>query len=228
MQTYSHIIIAAGLSQPLSYWIDSKNIAIPKVKLSTIAFGSLLPDLALIIITIVCLIRDKVMGVFNSNAWKNHDYSLSASQELLNTSWTASLFDDWFFNNPIIITLQNTFHSPLLLVIFICITYYLWKKTSEYNPIESRSHTSYQWLFWVCCAAMLHTIIDIPLHANDGPLLAFPINWDYRFNSVLSYWDPNHHGRLWSLFEHSLDALILIYLLWLFFTKRKNKLSTKM
>lgn len=226
MQTYSHILVAAGLSQPLAYWISSKNLPIPKIKLSAIVFGSLLPDLALILITIVCLIRDKMVGVLNSTAWENHDYNATASPELLNASWTASLFDDWFFNNPIVITLQNTFHSPLLLIIFIYATYCLWKKTSEHNPFEtstSRTRKPYQWLFWMCCAAMLHTMIDIPLHADDGPLIAFPINWDYRFNSVLSYWDPNHHGRSWSIFEHALDALIMIYLSWVFFSKKGRK-----
>ena len=160
MQTYSHILIAVGLSQPLSYWLASKKINIPKVKTSALTFGSLLPDLALIIIVIGCLIRDSSVGIFNSSAWQNHDYKLPASPELLNASWTASLFDDWFFNNPIVIILQNTFHSPFLLILFIFACYLLWNKKEEKDINKERNKThnkaTYQWLFWVFCAAMLH------------------------------------------------------------------------
>jgi hypothetical protein len=59
---------------------------------------------------------------------------------------------------------------------------------------------------------MLHTLIDIPLHVTDGPLLLFPLNWTLRYRSPVSYWDPSFYGREWSIFEHLLDAVLLIYL----------------
>jgi hypothetical protein len=211
VQTYSHILIAAAISIPLKNMIASSRYKLPEVKTKALLFGSLLPDLALILITLVCLTRDYFLNVFNSSLWNSHDYSVKANTELLNLSWTASLFDDWFFNNPVVITLQNTFHSPLLLLLFIISSYYFWTK----------KRALYGWFFWMCCAAMLHSIVDIPLHADDGPLVFFPFDWDYRYTSPLSYWDPSHHGKEWSFFEHSLDTVIIIFLLW--HTKLKMK-----
>ncbi len=230
MQTYSHILIATALSQPLANHL-SKDPRFPQVKTTAIIFGSLLPDLALILITIVCLIRDKATGVLDSDLWNNHDYTGPATPDLLNASWTASLFDDWFFNNTAIIALQNTFHSPLLLLLFIGLAFYLFNRfntqTTHHN-LQAKDTHLYGWIFWVCCAAMLHTLIDIPLHAGDGPLIAFPFDWNYRFDSPFSYWDPNHHGYAWSIFEHTLDGIIVLYLLSMCWKKwQQQKNSTK-
>jgi len=223
MQTYSHILIAASLSYPLSKWISVKKPNLPKISISALLFGSLLPDLALILIALACLVRDKFTGVFDSDVWKDHEPYFSSDPELQALSWTASLFDDWFFNNPIVISLQNTFHSPLLLIVFIGITLYFFKRDKgvKTNLTARKNVFSWNtWLFWVFIAALLHTLIDIPLHAGDGPLIAFPLNWSYRFNSPISYWDPKFYGQQWSIFEHCLDAYLIVFLLWQW---RKNK-----
>ena len=214
MQTYSHILIAAAICIPLKTVIESKRLSLPKVNTKMLAFGSLLPDFALILIAIICLTRDWLLGVFSSAEWLSFDHQSNASTELLNLSWTVSLFDDWFFNNSIIITLQNTFHSPLVLIALIGFCYWRWNRQEQ--------ATSTAWLFWFFCAALLHTLIDIPLHTTDGPLIFFPINWDYRFVSPISYWDPNHHGHDWSIFEHSLDGVLIIFLFWHWFKTRKT------
>lgn len=40
-----------------------------------------------------------------------------------------------------------------------------------------------------------HVLGDLPLHHDDGHRHLFPFsNW--RFESPVSYWDPNHHGIL--------------------------------
>ena len=220
MQTYSHILITAVISLPLKQLVDSRSLVLPQVRIKALLLGSLLPDLALILIAVVCLTRDWLLGVFSSNEWVNHDMLVKASDELLNLSWTASLFDDWFFNNPIVITLQNTFHSPFILVLLIGIVYWYWNKT-RYIPSDKKLNNAFSYLFWVFCAALLHTLIDIPLHTTDGPLIFFPIDWSYRYASPISYWDPMHHGRAWSLFEHSLDVVLAIYLLWFWYKAKK-------
>ena len=66
---------------------------------------------------------------------------------------------------------------------------------------------------------MLHTLIDIPIHYDDGPLLLFPLNWDLRFMSPVSYWDPNRYGIPFTIFEHSLDIVLLVFLI---YTSRKG------
>ena len=206
MQTYSHLLIAAAISIPLKQRAAVNLSAIPPFNTKAFLFGSILPDLALILITLVCLARDKFFNVFNSPSWNQHDSYSKASPELLDISWTASLFDDWFFNNPMVIILQNTFHSPLLLIILISISYILWKRKKTQHRLA--------WGFWICCAALLHTVADIPLHHDDGPLIFFPLDWSYRYSAPFSYWDSNHHGFGWSIFEYSVDFIIIIFLFW--------------
>ena len=46
----------------------------------------------------------------------------------------------------------------------------------------------------------LHVLGDLPLHHDDGHRHFFPLsNW--RFESPVSYWDPNHHGGIVSRIE---------------------------
>ena len=214
MQTYSHLLITAALSIPLAAAVNStspKSQPFPKINTKALLFGSILPDLALIIIAIICIARDWFVGVFKSPAWQQFDSSHAPTSFLLDLSWTVSLFDDWFFNHSVVITLQNTFHSPLILLALIAICYFSWCKRAK---IRSKNTCSrYSVLFWIFCAALLHTIIDIPLHSTDGPLIFFPFDWNYRFASPISYWDPNYYGHIWSIFEHSLDIVILLFLI---------------
>jgi len=47
---------------------------------------------------------------------------------------------------------------------------------------------------------MLHVAGDLPLHHDDAHRHFFPLsNW--RFQSPVSYWDPNHYGHIFSIFE---------------------------
>jgi hypothetical protein len=57
----------------------------------------------------------------------------------------------------------------------------------------------------------LHTLIDIPTHSSDGPLIFFPINWHYRFPSPVSYWESENYGWTFLVFEYTLDLLLLGY-----------------
>jgi len=64
----------------------------------------------------------------------------------------------------------------------------------------------------VAASALLHVFTDLPLHHDDGHPHFWPFSgWIYA--SPVSYWDPNHHGRLWSGVESAL-ALLLIAVLW--------------
>ncbi|MGI9473084.1 MAG: metal-dependent hydrolase [Rubripirellula sp.] len=40
---------------------------------------------------------------------------------------------------------------------------------------------------------LLHLACDLPLHHDDGHRHFWPIS-DWRFESPISYWDPNHYG----------------------------------
>lgn len=63
----------------------------------------------------------------------------------------------------------------------------------------------------VSAAALLHVACDLPLHHDDGHPHFWPLtNWVY--SSPVSYWDPAHHGTLWSVFEVALGASLVIVL----------------
>lgn len=207
MNTYSHLIVTAVLNKPLKR-LTSVTEKLPKVDTRALLWGSIVPDLPLILLTIMMVLVDWARGTLPNFH--------SAESEPLR-SFTSMLFRDWYFHNPIVLTLHNLFHSPILLICYLLISHRAWKK-------------GYVWgqpLFWLSIGAMLHTLADIPLHTDDGPLVFFPLNWSWRFHSPLSYWDPQHHGREWTVFEHLLDLSCLVYLFVTHFKGIKQWLGRK-
>ncbi|MBE9114915.1 hypothetical protein IQ249_03290 [Lusitaniella coriacea LEGE 07157] len=56
-----------------------------------------------------------------------------------------------------------------------------------------------RWLALLASMA-LHALEDLPLHGDDAHRHFFPLsNW--RFESPISYWDPNRYGTIVSLLE---------------------------
>ena len=74
--------------------------------------------------------------------------------------------------------------------------------------------------YWTLLSALFHALCDIPVHHDDGPLLFWPFNWSYRFQSPFSYWDYRHYGKPISRVEHTTDVLILLWLLYRFCKSR--------
>ena len=63
----------------------------------------------------------------------------------------------------------------------------------------------------VSASALLHSLIDMACHRNDGHMHFWPLsNW--RFVSPVSYWDPAHYGTAFSLFEATLGLLMAVLL----------------
>ena len=56
----------------------------------------------------------------------------------------------------------------------------------------------------------LHAVGDLLLHHDDAHRHLFPIS-DWRFHSPVSYWDPAHHGTLFS----GLEVLVVALSAWL-------------
>jgi len=191
MQTYSHFLWTLALYRWLSPIInDPTNSALPQpVTLSAVLWGSIWPDLPLITIAVICIIADSIRHTDdNSN----------------DSSWTDQLFSTWYFSNPWVKAAHNLFHSCITLSVMLSLAYY---RSKAPNTTHNSSAT---WCFWALMACCLHTLCDIPVHHDDGPLIFFPLNWDYRFRSPLSYWDPAYHGREFGIFEHGVDACILL------------------
>ena len=49
-------------------------------------------------------------------------------------------------------------------------------------------------------SVILHTLLDLPLHADDGHRHFWPL-LDWRFESPVSYWDAQHYGAWGALLE---------------------------
>ncbi len=87
-------------------------------------------------------------------------------------------FSELFFNDPYWVAIHNTFHSPVVLG----------------GLLAAGKLTGNKRLLGFASGAMLHTLMDIPVHHNDGPLLFFPFDWETRFDSPVSYYDRDYYG----------------------------------
>lgn len=113
------------------------------------------------------------------------------------------MFSTLFYEDPIWISLHNCLHSPTLLLILLGLVW--WR--------VGRQQMADRWITWFLGSCLLHTLVDIPVHHDDGPLIFWPINWSYRYSSPLSYWDPKHYGIPVSIFEGLLALLLAVRLL---------------
>jgi len=114
------------------------------------------------------------------------------------------IFDDLYFKDPIWIGLHNFLHSPTMLVFLLAMAIAI-------RPIRPRLS---QWLCFFFSACFLHSIVDVLTHNDDGPVLFFPFNWQYRFSSPVSYWDRDHFGGLFMIFELALNIGLVGFLVW--------------
>ncbi|RMD99551.1 MAG: hypothetical protein D6816_14810, partial [Bacteroidetes bacterium] len=111
---------------------------------------------------------------------------------------------DLFYRDPVWLIGHNFFHS--LIINGLLLGLGAWGL-----------RTNKRWarpLFWLAIGTTFHTAIDIVTHHSDGPLLFFPLNWQYRFASPVSYWEEAYHGRLFSIFELTTDILLAGYFAW--------------
>ena len=111
-------------------------------------------------------------------------------------------FDQQYFTNPFWIASHNMMHAPLILLLMLAL---LWR-------FHAQPSGRGLWWFWFAAGCLIHTTLDIPTHADDGPLLFFPLEWSIRFHSPISYWDPNYFGREFTFFELALNLVLLAYL----------------
>lgn len=66
------------------------------------------------------------------------------------------------------------------------------------------------WVWAFGLAALLHAMIDLPLHNDDGHPHFWPFtNWIYE--SPVSYWDPDHYGNIAGKVEFLLITCLAAY-----------------
>lgn len=162
--------------------------------------GAFIPDVPLTLLWIGTVLYDRyVLGV--------------GAQPMMD-----ELYDQLYFTNPLWISSYNLFHSPTLLLILLAL---LW-------PFRQRIGAKLRWCFWFVTGCLAHTALDIPTHADDGPLLFYPFDWSYRFHSPISYWDRRHYAAQFRVFELALDLILLAYLLlpplWRWLRRRRSSM----
>ena len=170
--------------------VASKNKSVNQSKIPLLA-GSISPDIPLAIISIGYIIDRRFIR-----------------PHLPDKTRCSPTYNDLYFNNPWWIAAHNLLHAPLM-VLLLGMMGYFWRHTRWGHGLFS---------FAIGCGG--HSAIDILTHADDGPVLFFPLDWHTRFPSPLSYWDPAHGGRVFRILEHLLDGLLIG---WLIFQHKKAK-----
>lgn len=182
MQTQSHFLMTALASDVL------RARGVP-VRSTALLLGSFMPDMGLVVLTV---------GYGLYRGWIGPTFlGLPPPTEHL----FGSEYDRLYFHDPFWITLHNALHAPLLLLTYGLIGWWAHRRGLGWG-------TS---VLWFVAGAALHSGIDILTHVQDGPILFFPFNWQYRFPAPISYWDPAHWGREFTIFELILDGLIVAY-----------------
>lgn len=64
---------------------------------------------------------------------------------------------------------------------------------------------------FLALAALTHLAGDFPVHVDDAHQHLWPLS-DWKFISPVSYWDPDHHGRWFMLFEFVMSAFLCVVL----------------
>lgn len=216
MQTYSHLIITAAINRGLKNKEATRVSAngepasasdrLPPTQTVAFLFGSIAPDLPLILLGFAFIASDLLAG-----------RTIEPGSDTV-TSNTQYLFDTLFYHDPWVKAAHNLFHAPILVLFYILLGYWAWRRGWKIGR--------WQWgvpLFWFGLACAIHTAIDIPTHYDDGPLILFPLNWEARFYSPLSYWDPARGGIWFTIFEHLLVLALLAWMSIDWWRRRKTR-----
>ncbi len=124
------------------------------------------------------------------------------------------IWREWYFSDfwQLIGALSNS----IPMYIALAVVAYLFG-----GRFRTSNHSNALWaslLLILSVAALLHVVTDLPLHHDDGHPHFWPFS-GWIFSSPVSYWDPNHYGKIWSLIEIGL-ALLLVTMLWRRFKNR--------
>jgi membrane-bound metal-dependent hydrolase YbcI (DUF457 family) len=156
-----------------------------RVNVRAALLGSVIPDVPLLLLTTIYIIYYRYIDPIPAD---EHIFS--------------GRYDQLYFEDPLWIITHNMFHAPLMVGLLVGLGYYAMRTGRAWGGP----------LFWFALACGLHSLVDIFTHHNDGPLLLFPFNWEYRFITPISYWDDDHYGNIVGPLEHLMDLGIIIFL----------------
>lgn len=125
--------------------------------------------------------------------------------------WFGELYDAYFFHEPVWIISHNILHAPLILGVLFLVGALLVARQRRVGDAVR----------WFAAGAAGHTLVDVFTHRHDGPLLLFPLEWSFRIQAPVSYWDPNYGGDVFFRFELAADLLIVGYFLFVLWGRRR-------
>ncbi|MEM9806868.1 MAG: hypothetical protein AAF959_16480 [Cyanobacteria bacterium P01_D01_bin.56] len=67
-------------------------------------------------------------------------------------------------------------------------------------------------IIFIALSSILHCLADLPLHADDAHRHFWPLS-NFRYNSPISYWNPENHGQIFVLVE-TLLVLVASWRVW--------------
>ena len=85
-------------------------------------------------------------------------------------------------------------------------------------------HRQNKFLTLLFASMLIHCFFDFPVHHDDSHRHFFPLS-DFRFQSPVSYWDPQHHGQIVGAIEMILVLAGSIYLWTIETTKVRHALE---
>lgn len=172
-----------------------------QVQSRALLIGSVLPDAPLFALT---------LGFFIARYWWLPDTSDGPFPQI---------YDDLYFTNPWWVGLHNLFHAPIMIGLYALAGWWGKRRGAAWGA----------WLLWFALGCGVHSVVDIATHANDGPLLFFPFDWQTRFFSPVSYWDSDYYGREFGIFELGLNVVMIAFLVggWLWRKRQAARLPAE-
>ena len=181
-------------------WTVAKALPVKSFPSSAVLLGSIAPDIPLYFLSI------------GGAAW------FSWVEKMKPREVAKHMFSDLFYNDPVWISLHNVLHSPTVLSHGV--------GRPIFRFVDERTCAQILVDLVLSVLVMLHTLVDIPVHHDDGPLIFWPLNWSYRFASPLSYWDRNHYASIVIPFEITLAIVLASNLIWKRFKARPERSAT--
>ena len=90
-------------------------------------------------------------------------------------------------------TIFDIGNSIPLAVLVIAIAVWLGKRYPTWQPVTAGA-------IFLSVSVIFHCLGDLPVHVDDGHRHFWPLS-NFRFESSISYWDPDHHGGIVALIE---------------------------
>jgi hypothetical protein len=153
----------------LARWSRTELLLGDRVRRRLFVLGGLAPDVGLFVMTVLAAA-----------------YYPAVRGLSLEETFTL-VFDELFYEAPAFVVAHHLLHAPLVLAALLALGGWL-RRTTRARP-GGRLQA-----FALGCA--VHTVVDIGVHHDDGPLLLFPFEWSARFISPVSYYDPDHYGAV--------------------------------